>query len=44
MFLALSPVTAAILGALLLAEPVSTRAVLALACVIAGFWLAHRPD
>jgi drug/metabolite transporter (DMT)-like permease len=43
-FLALSPVTAAALGALLLAEPVSPRALLALACVVAGLWLAHRPD
>jgi drug/metabolite transporter (DMT)-like permease len=43
-FLSLSPVTAALLGALLLAEPVSTRALFALACVVAGLWLAHRPD
>jgi drug/metabolite transporter (DMT)-like permease len=43
-FLSLSPVTAAVLGALLLAEPVSTRALLALACVVLGLWLAHRPD
>jgi drug/metabolite transporter (DMT)-like permease len=43
-FLSLSPVTAALLGALLLAEPVSARALLALACVVAGLWLAHRPD
>lgn len=43
-FLALSPVTAAALGALLLAEPVSAGALLALACVVLGLWLAHRPD
>lgn len=43
-FLSLSPVTAALLGTLLLAEPVSTRALLALLCVVAGLWLAHRPD
>ena len=43
-FLSLSPVTAAVLGALVLAEPVSPRALLALACVVAGLWLAHRPD
>ena len=43
-FLSLSPVTAAVLGALVLAEPVSARALLALACVVAGLWLAHRPD
>jgi drug/metabolite transporter (DMT)-like permease len=42
-FLALSPVTAAVLGVLLLAEPVSSGALLALACVAAGLWLAHRP-
>lgn len=41
-FLSLSPVTAAALGALLLAEPVSAAALLALACVAAGLWLAHR--
>jgi drug/metabolite transporter (DMT)-like permease len=41
-FLSLSPVTAAALGALFLAEPVSTGALLALACVGAGLWLAHR--
>ena len=43
-FLALSPVTAAALGALFLHEPLSTGAGLALACVVAGLWLAHRPD
>ena len=43
-FLSLSPVTAAVLGALVLAEPLSARALLALACVVAGLWLAHRPD
>jgi drug/metabolite transporter (DMT)-like permease len=42
-FLALSPVTAAVLGVLLLAEPVSGGALLALACVAAGLWLAYRP-
>jgi drug/metabolite transporter (DMT)-like permease len=42
-FLALSPVTAAVLGVLFLAEPVSAGALLALACVAAGLWLAHRP-
>ena len=41
-FLSLSPVTAAVLGALFLAEPVSAGALLALACVAAGLWLAHR--
>ena len=43
-FLSLSPVTAAALGALLLGEPLSSTALLALACVVAGLWLAHRPD
>jgi drug/metabolite transporter (DMT)-like permease len=43
-FLSLSPVTAAALGALLLDEPVSGGALAGLACVVAGLWLAHRPD
>jgi len=42
MFLALSPVTAAGLGALLLGERVSTMTVVGLACVALGLWLAHR--
>jgi drug/metabolite transporter (DMT)-like permease len=42
-FLALSPITAAVLGALLLAEPVSAGAVLGLVCVVLGLWLAHWP-
>ena len=42
-FLALSPVTASALGALLLAEPVSVLFLLGLACVALGLWLAHRP-
>jgi len=42
-FLALSPVTAAGLGALLLAEAISTMSLLGLACVALGLWLAHRP-
>jgi len=41
-FLALSPITAALLGAALLAEPVSTATLLGLACVVLGLWLAHR--
>jgi drug/metabolite transporter (DMT)-like permease len=41
-FLSLSPVTAAALGALFLAEPVSAGALLALVCVAGGLWLAHR--
>jgi drug/metabolite transporter (DMT)-like permease len=43
-FLALSPITAAILGALLLAETVSAISWLGLVCVGLGLWLAHRPD
>src|SRR5262249_9217752 len=42
-FLALSPLTAAILGALLLHEHISTLATLGLALVALGLWLAHRP-
>jgi drug/metabolite transporter (DMT)-like permease len=41
-FLSLSPITAAILGALLLGERVSSMIVVALACVVAGLWLAHK--
>ena len=43
-FLALSPLTAAILGALLLHEHISTLAALGLALVALGLWLAHRPS
>ena len=42
-FLALSPVSAVGLGALLLGEPITAVAVLGLACVAGGLWLAHRP-
>ena len=41
-FLALSPVTAAGLGALLLGERLSLLSALGLACVALGLWLAHR--
>ncbi|MEZ4620139.1 MAG: DMT family transporter [Caldilineaceae bacterium] len=41
-FLALSPVTATGLGALLLHESVSTTFGLGVACVVGGLWLAHR--
>jgi drug/metabolite transporter (DMT)-like permease len=43
-FLALSPFTAAALGALFLAERVTTATVLGLACVGVGLCLAHRGD
>jgi drug/metabolite transporter (DMT)-like permease len=42
-FLALSPVTAAGLGALLLQEQPSGPALLGLVAVVLGLWLAHRP-
>jgi drug/metabolite transporter (DMT)-like permease len=42
-FLALSPMTAAGLGAWLLDEEVSVLLLLGLACVVCGLWLAHRP-
>ena len=41
-FLALSPITAAALGALLLGEKISTMLFLGLACVVFGLWIAHR--
>jgi drug/metabolite transporter (DMT)-like permease len=41
-FLALSPITAAGLGTMLLAEPVSALSLAGLACVVVGLWLAHR--
>jgi drug/metabolite transporter (DMT)-like permease len=43
-FLALSPFTAAVLGALLLAEAVTLPAALGLICVALGLWLAHRGE
>ena len=43
-FLSLSPVTAAALGALLLGEPVSPGALLGLVGVALGLVLAHRPE
>ena len=41
-FLALSPVTATVLCATLLGERISAPALLGLACVALGLWLAHR--
>ncbi len=43
-FLALGPATAFLLGAVFLGEPVSSLALLGLVAVVAGLWLAHRPD
>lgn len=42
-WIALSPITASVLGALLLGEPLGTTFLLGLACVALGIWLAHRP-
>jgi drug/metabolite transporter (DMT)-like permease len=41
-FLGLSPITAAALGAWLLGEPVSATLAAGVACVLAGLWIAHR--
>jgi len=41
-FLALSPITASLLGVLLLGETLTTRSLIGLACVAAGLWLAHQ--
>lgn len=41
--MALSPITAAALGAALLSEPLSLSLIIGLIAVIAGLWLAHRP-
>lgn len=43
-FLGLSPVTAGLLGALLLAEPLTLPLLGGLAALLAGLWLAHRPE
>lgn len=43
-FLALSPITAAGLGAVLLGEPLSMGLLVGLVCVALGLWLAYRPD
>lgn len=42
-FLALNPVTAALLARALLAEPLPAQMVLALVLIFAGLWLATRP-
>jgi hypothetical protein len=41
-FLSLSPITAAALGSLWLAEPLSGGALVAVVGVAVGVWLAHR--
>ncbi len=43
-FLALAPVTAILLGAWLLAEPLGLAQLGGVACVALGLWLAYRPD
>jgi len=43
-FLAVSPITAAGLGAALLGERLSMGLFVGLACVALGLWLAYRPD
>jgi drug/metabolite transporter (DMT)-like permease len=43
-FLALSPLTAALLGALLLGEPLTPWLLSGLACVVLGLWIAHWPE
>jgi drug/metabolite transporter (DMT)-like permease len=43
-FLSLSPITSAALGALLLGEPISVLFLIGLICVTLGLWLAHRPQ
>jgi drug/metabolite transporter (DMT)-like permease len=40
-FLALSPITAALLGSLLLGEPMTAGALAGLALVVLGLWVAH---
>jgi drug/metabolite transporter (DMT)-like permease len=40
-FLALSPVTAAVLGSLLLAEKIPVMLIFGVACVSLGLWIAH---
>ncbi|MEZ4863409.1 MAG: DMT family transporter [Caldilineaceae bacterium] len=40
-FLALNPITATVLGVLVLGEPVTPRFLLGLCCVALGLWIAH---
>jgi drug/metabolite transporter (DMT)-like permease len=41
-FLALSPITATLVAAAVLGEPISALSITALGCVALGLWLAHR--
>ena len=43
-FLALSPITAALVGALALDEPLTLGMLAGLACVALGLWVAHWPE
>jgi drug/metabolite transporter (DMT)-like permease len=43
-FLALSPITAALVGALVLHEPLTAGTLAGLACVALGLWIAHWPE
>ena len=43
-FQTLSPLTAALLGAVLLGEPVTPGLLAGLACVVLGLWIAHWPE
>jgi drug/metabolite transporter (DMT)-like permease len=43
-FLALSPLTAALLGAILLGERLTLWLLSGLACAILGLWVAHWPE
>jgi drug/metabolite transporter (DMT)-like permease len=43
-FLSLSPITAVILGEIVLAEPISGFAVAGLLCVVAGLWIVSGDD
>lgn len=43
-FLALSPLTAILLGALLLGEAITSLTLLGLLCVVWGLWLVQRPQ
>jgi drug/metabolite transporter (DMT)-like permease len=43
-FLSLSPITSAVMGFLILGEPISALFLVGLFCVILGIWLAHHSE
>lgn len=43
-FLSLGPITGAIMGAVLLREPITVPVMVGCACVAAGLWFTSRPD